>query len=143
MRLASFTHQGQRRVGQVSNDGLSVTPWALDPADAALGALRLIERSAAGAAWPAPVGTALALADVQLIAPLPLPRRNLFCVGRNYHAHAKELRDSVFKDNNANAAAWPIVFTKVPECVVGPDAHILQLPVFGFGAAGAAWSARC
>jgi 2-keto-4-pentenoate hydratase/2-oxohepta-3-ene-1,7-dioic acid hydratase in catechol pathway len=31
--------------------------------------------------------------------PSTAPRRNLFCVGRNYHAHAKELRESVFKDN--------------------------------------------
>jgi 2-keto-4-pentenoate hydratase/2-oxohepta-3-ene-1,7-dioic acid hydratase in catechol pathway len=48
-------------------------------------------------------------------------------VGRNYHEHAKELRDSVFKNNNANVAAWPIVFTKVPECVVGPHDEV-QLP---------------
>jgi 2-keto-4-pentenoate hydratase/2-oxohepta-3-ene-1,7-dioic acid hydratase in catechol pathway len=61
------------------------------------------------------------------VAPLPLPRRNLFCVGRNYHAHARELRDSVFKDNNANPESWPIVFTKVPECVVGPDDEV-RLP---------------
>jgi 2-keto-4-pentenoate hydratase/2-oxohepta-3-ene-1,7-dioic acid hydratase in catechol pathway len=39
-------------------------------------------------------------------------------VGRNYHEHAKELQTSVFKDNNANPATWPIVFTKVPECVI-------------------------
>jgi 2-keto-4-pentenoate hydratase/2-oxohepta-3-ene-1,7-dioic acid hydratase in catechol pathway len=55
-------------------------------------------------------------------------RRNLFCVGRNYHAHAKELRDSVFKDNDANPESWPIVFTKVPQTVVGPWADV-QLPV--------------
>ena len=64
---------------------------------------------------------------MRLEAPLPLPRRNLFCVGRNYHAHAKELSGSVFKDNAAKADAWPIVFTKVPECVVGPD-DAVRLP---------------
>ena len=127
MRIATFVHQGQVRVGQVSANGLSVTPWALDRADAALGALRTIERAATGLPWPTPAGPALALAEVQLLAPLPLPRRNLFCVGRNYHAHAKELRDSVFKNNNANTEAWPIVFTKVPECVVGPEAEV-RLP---------------
>jgi len=41
-------------------------------------------------------------------------------VGRNYHAHAKELAASVFKDNAANVQEWPIVFTKVPETVTGP-----------------------
>ena len=125
MRLATYRHQGQTRVGSVSPDGLHLTPFALEPADARYGALRLIERVAAGLALPAPSDPAVALAELQLIAPLPLPRRNLFCVGRNYHAHAQELQASVFKDNNRNTAAWPIVFTKVPECVVGPDADVL------------------
>ena len=125
MRLATYRHQGQTRVGSVSPDGLHLTPLALEPADARYGALRLIERAAAGLALPATSGPAVALTELQLLAPLPLPRRNLFCVGRNYHAHAQELQASVFKDNNRNTAAWPIVFTKVPECVVGPDADVL------------------
>jgi 2-keto-4-pentenoate hydratase/2-oxohepta-3-ene-1,7-dioic acid hydratase in catechol pathway len=68
----------------------------------------------------------VAVADVHLEAPIPLPRRNIWCVGRNYHEHAKELSTSVFKDSNTNTQAWPIVFTKVPECVVGPfdDVHL-------------------
>jgi 2-keto-4-pentenoate hydratase/2-oxohepta-3-ene-1,7-dioic acid hydratase in catechol pathway len=57
-----------------------------------------------------------------------VPRRNIFCVGRNYHAHAKELQASVFKGQHANPESWPIVFTKVPECVVGPHDDVL-LPV--------------
>jgi len=64
---------------------------------------------------------------VRLEAPLPLPRRNLWCVGRNYHAHAQELAGSVFKNNAADTMEWPIVFSKVPECVVGP-ADTVQLP---------------
>ena len=125
MRIATYRHQGQTQVGRVSPEGLHITPFALEPADARHGALRLIERAAAGLALPAASGLAVALTEVQLIAPLPLPRRNLFCVGRNYHAHAQELQGSVFKDNNRNTTAWPIVFTKVPECVVGPDADVL------------------
>ncbi len=127
MRIATFRHAGRTQVGLVSPDGLQVQPLGLAAGAAALGALSLIEAAAAGQAGPGPVGAALALADVQLLAPLPRPRRNLFCVGRNYHAHAKELRDSVFKANNPDAQAWPIVFTKVPECVVGPDAEV-RLP---------------
>jgi 2-keto-4-pentenoate hydratase/2-oxohepta-3-ene-1,7-dioic acid hydratase in catechol pathway len=59
-----------------------------------------------------------------LLAPIVRPRRNIFCVGRNYHAHAKELATSVFKDNDKDTQSWPIVFTKVPECVVGPQDHV-------------------
>lgn len=125
MRIATFVHEGQRRVGQVSGDGQSVTVFALDAAQAARGALPLIEAAAQGAALPALTGPAIALASVRLEAPLPLPRRNLWCVGRNYHEHAKELQASVFKDNNANPATWPIVFTKVPECVVATGDNVV------------------
>jgi len=127
VRIATFVHDGRRQVGRVSADGLAITPLALDPADARLGALALIEASAAGLPLPTEAGNALALGAVRLEAPLPLPRRNLWCVGRNYHEHARELQGSVFKNNNTNPAAWPIVFTKVPECVIA-DGDEVQLP---------------
>ena len=128
MRLATFVHQGRRRVGAVSDDGLSVRPCRLDDAASAqAGMLQVIEAAARGGALPSPEGEALPIDDVQLEAPLPLPRRNLFCVGRNYHAHARELRDTVFKASNASTEAWPIVFTKVPETVV-PHLADVRLP---------------
>ena len=118
MRLATIVHQGQRRVGRLSSDGTQVELFDID---ATRGALALIERNSA--ALPAIDGR-VALTEASLIAPLPQPRRNLWCVGRNYHAHAKELRESVFKDNAADPQAWPIVFTKVPESVIGPGADV-------------------
>ena len=127
MRIATYVHAGRRTVGAVSDDGRTVTPFDLQDSDATRGALALIERAASGAGLPQPSGASIAIADVRLEAPVPRPIRNVFCVGRNYHAHAKELRDSVFKDNTAKADAWPIVFTKVPECVIGPDAEV-RLP---------------
>ncbi len=120
MRIATFDVQGRRRVGAVSEDGRSITPFVLDEAEARRGALTLIERHPAGDGAPQLSGERFALLDVQLEAPLPLPRRNLFCVGRNYHAHARELSGSVFKSAPTDTQSWPIVFTKVPECVVGP-----------------------
>ncbi len=120
MRIATYRYQDQRHVGQVSADGQTVTAFDV-PADVAQhGALRLIETVIAGGTLPALSSQTVAVADVKLEAPIPLPRRNIWCVGRNYHEHAKELSTSVFKDSNTNTQAWPIVFTKVPECVVGP-----------------------
>lgn len=127
MRIATFVHNGKRHVGQVSADGQQVTPFVLSPEQAQLGAQPLIEAAVEGRALPALAGAPIALASVRLEAPLPRPRRNVWCVGRNYHAHAKELSASVFKDSNTDTKAWPIVFTKVPECVVGP-ADDVQLP---------------
>ncbi len=125
MRIATFQHAGHRQVGAVSADGRSVQVFAL--ADASLGALPLIEAAAAGQPLPAADGPVLALDEVRLEAPLPRPRRNLWCVGRNYHAHAKELRETVFRSSPAKTDEWPIVFTKVPETVVGPG-HVVRLP---------------
>lgn len=125
MKLATYLANGQRYVGRVDTDRQQVTPIALSPQQTARGVLSVIELLAAGHELPSVAGPAIDLADVQLDAPLPLPRRNVWCVGRNYHAHAKELSASVFKNNNANPESWPIVFTKVPECVVGPFDEVL------------------
>ncbi|SFQ61525.1 2-keto-4-pentenoate hydratase/2-oxohepta-3-ene-1,7-dioic acid hydratase (catechol pathway) [Variovorax sp. OK605] len=125
MRIATFTSGGHRKVGLVSADGKTVTPLQLTQAQADSGVLTLIESLAEGGSLPDAAGPSVNLGDVVLDAPLPKPRRNLWCVGRNYHAHAKELSASVFKDNAAKTDEWPIVFTKVPECVVGPHDDVL------------------
>ena len=118
MRIATYQWNGQRHVGIVSGDGQSVTPLQLTADQAKTGALAVI--ALGSRAYDLQTSQNLSLQDVKLEAPIPLPRRNIFCVGRNYHAHAKELSASVFKNNTANPESWPIVFTKVPECVVGP-----------------------
>lgn len=125
MRIATYQYQGRRHVGQVSADGRTVTAFELD--DASRGAQPLIERAAAGARMPMATGVVAPLSDVKLEAPLPRPFRNLWCVGRNYHAHAKELRETVFKDSAKAVDQWPIVFTKVPECVIA-NGETVRLP---------------
>jgi len=125
MRIATFTNEGHRKVGLISADGQTVTPLQLSQTQADSGVLTLIEALAEGSSLPEAVGPAVNLGDVVLDAPLPKPRRNLWCVGRNYHAHAKELSASVFKDNASRTDEWPIVFTKVPESVVGPHDDVL------------------
>jgi 2-keto-4-pentenoate hydratase/2-oxohepta-3-ene-1,7-dioic acid hydratase in catechol pathway len=125
MRIATYLHEGRLRVGQVSADGRTVTAFAIDAGPA--GALPLIEAAAACQPLPPLAGEGVPLSAVQLRAPLPRPRRNLWCVGRNYHAHARELRDTVFRNSPQVTDQWPIVFTKVPECVVGPG-DAVRLP---------------
>ncbi len=127
MRIATYQYQGQRHVGLVSDDQMTVTPLQLDASRVRRGALSLIEEQASGASGLPAAGKPVPLREVRLEAPLPMPRRNIFCVGRNYHAHAKELSGSVFKNSAASVDAWPIVFTKVPECVIGPNDEV-QLP---------------
>jgi len=115
---------GRRFIGRLSADEAevqSIRP-VLDQGEHGL--LPIIESDTTrqlevGRAGPVP------LAEVSILAPLGTPRRNIFCVGRNYHAHAKELSSSVFKTNSRETSAWPIVFTKVPECVVGPYSDVV------------------
>lgn len=121
LRIATFQHQGRRQVGIVAKDGQSVAPFQWSDTRAQRGAQALIDDHGSGNESLARTDTPIPMAQVKLEAPLPLPRRNIFCVGRNYHAHAKELASSVFRDNSPKADSWPIIFTKVPECVVGPS----------------------
>lgn len=125
MRIATYVQGGRRQVGLVLAHGGQIAPFRLTPEAARRGVQPLIEAVAAGRPLPPLDASPVDLSSVKLDAPLPLPRRNLWCVGRNYHAHAKELSASVFKDNDADPQSWPIVFTKVPECVVGPRDDVL------------------
>ena len=125
MRIATYVQDGKRQVGLVHADGQQISPFKLSPDAAQRGALPLIQTVAAGRALPALEARSVAVSSIKLEAPLPLPRRNLWCIGRNYHAHAKELSASVFKDNDADPQSWPIVFTKAPETVIGPRDEVL------------------
>ncbi len=91
MRIASWSWGGRPQVGTISADGREATPLAV--ADATRGALPLIEALARGESLPSPSGARLPVEAIELRAPLPRPLRSLFCVGRNYHAHAAELAD--------------------------------------------------
>jgi 2-keto-4-pentenoate hydratase/2-oxohepta-3-ene-1,7-dioic acid hydratase in catechol pathway len=118
MRIASWSWGGRPHAGLISPDGQEATPLAV--ADAERGALSLIRALVDGRPLPAEAGPRLPVSAVTLRAPLPRPRRNLFCVGRNYRAHAAELAASVFRDQASQDSEWPMVFSKVPETVIGP-----------------------
>ena len=126
MKIVAFHHNGQPGVGIVSADLQQIEPFDIPVAQREGGALALIEMQARGEPLPG-VLPAIALADVHITAPLPKPRRNIFCVGKNYFAHAREFAGSGF-DSSAQSGgevpAEPIIFTKVPESVVGPGAAI-------------------
>lgn len=132
MKIASFFLQGAPAVGLVSTDLQSVQPFAVSTEQAARGALCILEAQARGDALPALLA-AVALTEVRLRAPIPQPRRNIFCVGKNYFAHAKEFAGSGF-DTSAKAGgdipSVPIVFSKVPETVVATS-DFIELPAPG------------
>ena len=131
-KLVTFTDGKNPRPG-VLLDGDRV----LDLAAAASGAfaeqaadmLSLIEAGPAAltairtlAAEPPP-NAVLDAGAVRLLAPIPRPRRNVFCVGRNYMDHVAE-GDRARGITQSELPKYPQFFTKAPECVVGPDEDI-------------------
>ncbi|TPK88235.1 fumarylacetoacetate hydrolase family protein [Mesorhizobium sp. B2-4-13] len=127
MRVATFSIAGERRVGLVDLDAQTVAPFDFAVDQARNGILALIERNDAGV--PRTL-SAIPLPQVDIEAPIPLPSRNIFCVGKNYHEHAHEFARSGF-DSSAGAGAipkHPIIFSKVPESVVANHASVLIDP---------------
>ena len=63
--------------------------------------------------------------DVHLLAPLPHPSKNVFCVGRNYLEHISEGERA--QNLKIGVTEHPVFFTKPRTAVVGPGASI---PIF-------------
>jgi 2-keto-4-pentenoate hydratase/2-oxohepta-3-ene-1,7-dioic acid hydratase in catechol pathway len=125
MRIASWSWGGRLHAGTISGDGREATPVAVS--DASRGVLEIIQRLVRGEGLPRETGVRMPVQAVRLTAPLPRPARNLFCIGRNYRDHAAELATTVFRETLPEKDAWPIVFTKFPETVVGPH-DTVRLP---------------
>lgn len=66
------------------------------------------------------------LSAVRLLAPIPRPAKNVFCLGLNYQAHIDEGRGQrgLGIAETPGRPEWPTYFTKAPTCVIGPEASI-------------------
>lgn len=90
--------------------------------DAALAALtNVVARANVGDA----ILSAHVVTDAALLAPIPRPAKNVFCVGRNYAEHIAE--GARAQKTTVAVTEVPVFFTKPPTAVIGPDAAI---PVF-------------
>jgi 2-keto-4-pentenoate hydratase/2-oxohepta-3-ene-1,7-dioic acid hydratase in catechol pathway len=117
MKLITFTYQTMTRIGAVVDtqvvDGLDDSTLPLDmitfleQGEVALAKMqRLIDSGL----------HRLNLSDVQLLAPIPRPRKYLG-IGLNYADHIDE--------TNLEKPEYPVFFTKQSSCVVGPDANVI------------------
>ncbi|MGI6727152.1 MAG: fumarylacetoacetate hydrolase family protein [Anaerovoracaceae bacterium] len=66
--------------------------------------------------------TAVPLNEVKILAPIPVPSRNIVCLGKNYEAHAQEIKNQILFDK---ASVCPIYFTKPDHAVIGTEDNIL------------------
>lgn len=60
--------------------------------------------------------------EVKPLAPIPVPRRNILCLGKNYLDHAQELASKM--QTSAEAPRHPIIFTKATSAVIAPGEPI-------------------
>jgi len=68
------------------------------------------------------------LAEVRPMAPIPVPQRNILCLGKNYLEHAQEIAAKM--KQSSEAPREPIFFTKATTAVIGPGAPIPAYPAY-------------
>ena len=133
MRLAYYCERSAavHHLGVVDADGASVS--ALDdlfPPDAiGAGVLAAIDAGTDLGDVGRRPGPATPISDVRLRAPVPGPRRNIFCVGKNFRAHAAEFaRVSGRPARGDGVPEHPIIFTKPGSAVIGDGDAIFAHP---------------
>ncbi len=131
MRLATYRANGSPRLGIVRDEQI-IDAAALPGFAGVTDMLTLIDQGADGLArlrdalarasdaQLRQTGALHALADVRLLAPIPRPRKNIFCLGQNYAEHALE--------HGATPPTTPIFFTKAPTTVSSPGDPIVIDP---------------
>lgn len=124
MKLLTFVASGQDAAGYLDGDDVVV---CAEGEGARRAVLELISEGAAGLdVWRASGGRRIPLSDVEVTAPIPEPLRDVFCVGKNYYAHAAEFHSSGF-DSSAKeqVPSHPVIFTKATTSVCGPGDTVL------------------
>jgi len=125
MRLVTYksTAADRARIGVVRNGSevLDLTGAGNAPFNTG-DMLSLIEAGPAALAWVrdavSKAAKSVPLDSVRLLAPIPRPRKNVFCVGWNYTEHFEEGRKA--RPHVQEMPAHPAFFTKAPTTVNGP-----------------------
>lgn len=126
MKVARFSKDGSVRIGIVDEANATVSPVESSIRTVA----DLIRRSVEGTSPASGTSEAIALSDVRILAPI-VPERNIFCVGKNYYAHAKEFAGSGFEAGAVKGQEideYPAIFSKPPSTVCGPGDTVEMHP---------------
>jgi 2-keto-4-pentenoate hydratase/2-oxohepta-3-ene-1,7-dioic acid hydratase in catechol pathway len=128
MRLVTFTRPGMIRqeIGALARDGAVLDLAAAEPA------LRGETMADLAGAEPAMLArlrdaatAAPKVAGAKLCAPVR-PPKNIFCVGKNYHEHAKEFAGSGFDGGAKDVVPpFPVVFSKPHTAIIAQGEPIL------------------
>ena len=114
MRLVTFSDGMGARVGALNAAG-----EVLD-----LGAGDMLSLIASGRLPD--IAGALVVPGARLLAPIPRTPKNIFCVGKNYHEHAKEFAVSGFDGGAKDVVPpFPVVFSKPHTAIIATGEPIL------------------
>ena len=121
MRLVTFRDAAGVRIGALDAAGTVVDLTAADPTLPRDMLAFIAAGPAALAAARAAQERAPTVANATILAPIPRPAKNIFCVGKNYREHAKEFASSGFDATATEVVPEaPVVFSKPPTSVIGP-----------------------
>ena len=123
MKLVTYEFAGAIRLRRIDPQAGMV--HLLGESETAFGndMVALIKRLATFVASLKSKATGVALEKLKLLAPIPRPAKNIFCVGKNYCEHAQEFTQSDFDATSKrgdNVPDNPIIFTKAPTTVTAP-----------------------
>jgi len=133
MKLITFSLAGETRIGTLVAQGDAIQPLELTQNQAVKGVTAVIEMGLSGQSIDSLLTSGanpIPLDSVTVLAPIPRPARNIFCVGKNYYEHAREFAGSGF-DSSASMGdipKAPIIFSKVPESVIADKNDIEYNP---------------
>lgn len=116
MKLVTYQYDDRQSIGLVHEDMI------IDLSDIAADMLSFIELGPVGSARAREIAespsTLIPLAEVRLMAPIPVPRRNIMCLGKNYAEHARESQEA--RGEQVAIPDYPVIFTKATTSVNGP-----------------------
>jgi 2-keto-4-pentenoate hydratase/2-oxohepta-3-ene-1,7-dioic acid hydratase in catechol pathway len=128
MKLVTFSAGAAPRVGVVSADGAAVhdVDELLSPGAGVLDVIGAWDELGPVLRERSTELTTVPLASVELLAPIPVPKRNIWCVGKNYRDHAVEFGRSGYDTPSRSEALpdRPIMFSKATTAVTGPGALV-------------------
>ncbi|GLI96373.1 fumarylacetoacetate hydrolase family protein [Sphingobium sp. BS19] len=138
MQLVTYraSVEAEARLGAIINDlvldlarfgetrGVNLPSTMLEFIDLGPTAVSAVTALISSAKGVFPIGSAVPLSNVKLLAPIPRPRKNIFGIGLNYTEHVAESAKSL--DTSAELPRQPVIFSKPPTSVIGPDEPILH-----------------
>lgn len=134
MKLITFVHENHEEVGVLNTSGTMVVPLRYMFEEMGMACPETMNdlidiwdeniQNGIAHAMVHHGEDAIELEQVKIEAPIPYPKRNLFCLGKNYMDHALETQN--LPGGSDDIPKFPIYFSKIADPAIGPGETILS-----------------